>query len=736
MVAGALDRPAEEGASHGLTRWVRQAADAQQGRTFVWAPVGLTVGVWTYFGLPHEPSTLAVLALALAGLAVLWFARNMAPLVLVALVVLGFSLAKLRSDLVATPLLRATTAEVLVTGTVTDIQTAGGGRLTLLLAPDAIEGLTADRTPRTLRLSASAKLGRPGPGQRIAVKAYLAPLPTPVEPGGFDYGRKLWFESVGGTGRITAPIEVLDADVPRRYLLQSLIGGIRRTMGERIHANLDGTMASFAEALITGERSTIPKAVNQSLLVSGLFHILSISGLHMWLVAGGVFWTVRAGLALIPPLVLRYPVKKWAAASAILMGLFYMLLAEGGVATQRSFIMIAVVFFAVIADRPALSTRNLAIAAMAVLLLEPEAAIEASFQMSFLAVLGIVAFAEFWMKFNVKDEESRLIRQGRLRRFAGKAAAGFFVALATSVIASSMSSIPAAYHFGRLAPYGLVANGLALPVIGFIVMPMALLAAVLMPLGLEALPLQVMGEGLRLVMVISDSVAALPGAYVIVPQPPALAVMALAFGACAFCLLAGPIRFAGAGAAVLGLGLTLTPLAPPDVLVERSGGNVAIRNAVGELVPALPRKARFTVEKWLQTSGEEATAAEAAKRSGWTCAASRCDTVIKGKRLAYVFGDTASAVDCGGLDILIADFPLRGTCRMVPTRIDRFDLWRGGAQALRVGASGVTIATARGEQGQRPWMVVPEARKDKFIRRDRVPSTHLPPAPEKATASP
>ncbi len=116
----------------------------------------------------------------------------------------------------------------------------------------------------------------------------------------------------------------------------------------------------------------------------------------MWLVAGGVFWAVRAALALSPPLALRWPIKKWAAASALLMGLFYMLLAEGGVATQRSFIMIAVVFFAVLVDRPALSTRNLAIAALLVLVFEPEAAVEASFQMSFLAVLGLVAFYEAW----------------------------------------------------------------------------------------------------------------------------------------------------------------------------------------------------------------------------------------------------------------------------------------------------------------------------------------------------
>jgi competence protein ComEC len=169
-------------------------------------------------------------------------------------------------------------------------------------------------------------------------------------------------------------------------------------MGARIHAVLDEPYASFAEALITGERSTIPAEVNRSLQVSGLYHILSISGLHMWLVAGGVFWAVRAVLALVPGLALAWPIKKWAAAAAVATGLFYLLLADSGVATERSFIMVAVVFFAVLVDRPAVSARNLALAALLILLREPEAAVDASFQMSFFAVMGLVAVYEAWSR--------------------------------------------------------------------------------------------------------------------------------------------------------------------------------------------------------------------------------------------------------------------------------------------------------------------------------------------------
>ena len=736
-MTAALEGSAYRSGPERARAWLDRAIGAQRGRLFHWAPVFLTCGIWIYFGLAREPSGIAVMAVVLLGLALLWLGRSIPVLVLVSLVVLGFGLAKLRSDIVATPLLHATTSEVQVSGLVTGVKTTGSRRFMVLLAPDAVEGLTTDRTPRLLRLTGFDKLGVPRIGQRVALKARLSPLPSPVEPGGFDYGRRLWFESVGGTGRIVAPLDILNGDIPWRYRPAAFIAGLRQAMGQRIRASLDGTLASFAEALITGERSAIPKEINHSLLVSGLFHILSISGLHMWLVAGGVFWGLRAALALIPRLALRYPIKKWAAGSAILMGLFYMLLADSGVATQRSFIMIAVVFFAVIADRPALSTRNLALAAIAVLLLEPEAAIEASFQMSFLAVLGIVSFAELWNDYRGKSAEPHVQPHGFMRRAGGRLAIAVFLALVTSLIASTMSSIPAAYHFGRLAPYGLIANGLALPVIGFVVMPMALLAALLMPLGLEAAPLFVMGEGLKLVMLISDRVAALPGAYVIVAQPPPGAVLLLAGAAAGFCLLAGTLRLAMLPVIGVALGLLLAPVRTADILVERSGANAAIRNSQGEWIPAWPRRSRFTVEKWLQTNGEEVSPALAAKRPGWTCTDLRCDGTVKGKRVALVSGDGTASLDCSGLDILIADFPLRGTCKAVPTRIDRFDLWRKGAHGLRIDGDAVTVSTARQVQGERPWTVIPEARKDRFKRPvDRGSSTHSPAPLSGATASP
>ena len=235
-------------------------------------------------------------------------------------------------------------------------------------------------------------------------------------PGGFDYGRQLYFEGIGGTGRITSKIDVLGSTTSASLWLSGALHNLRQEIGSRIRQHLKGTIAAFAEAMITGERASIPKDVNKSLQISGLAHILSISGLHMSLAAGGVFWIVRAFLALFPTIAQRWPIKKWAAGAALVFGFAYMLLAGSGAATQRSYIMLAVVFLAIIVDRPAISLRNLALAALLILILQPESAIQASFQMSFMAVMGLAAFFEYWNRPKPEQDyriESRKIYYAR-----------------------------------------------------------------------------------------------------------------------------------------------------------------------------------------------------------------------------------------------------------------------------------------------------------------------------------
>jgi competence protein ComEC len=564
------------------------------------------------------------------------------------------------------------------------------------------------RTPERARVTMTAKMSL-RPGQVVTAKAQLFPLPTPVVPGGYDYGRSLWFEGIGATGRLYGDVTLGGTDPSWLLRFRARLEDLRDVIGERIRAVLPAERSGVAEAMITGERGTIPGDVNDSLQASGLAHILSISGLHMSLVAGLSFWLVRALLALSPMLATSYPIKKWAAVAGLVMGFVYLMLASASVATQRSYIMLAVMFIAILVDRPALSMRNLAIAALILLVAFPEAALTAGLQMSFLAVMGLLAVHEAWSRLLAQRED---IDHGVLHRSASLIVRMFCAAALTSLAAGGLSSIAAAYHFGRLAPYGLIANLLALPAISILVMPFALFSVLAMPFGLEALPLRVMDAGLVLVQAISDWVVGLPGAQGRIPALSLAPALLLTFAAIVLCLAKGPImRLAAlplAGIALWAAAFTQRP----DIYVEPAAKNVAIRSQSSELVPAGPRRGRFAVSQWLRTDGDGATPAEAARRAGWTCDGPVCRVSVKGRSVLYLSEERlAMAIPCSEADILIAAFPLRARCRSVPLRIDRFSVWRAGAHALYIDDGAVRVETARGLQGLRPWTIVPEPRR-------------------------
>ena len=369
--------------------------------------------------------------------------------------------------------------------------------------------------------------------------------------------------------------------------------------------------------------------------------------------------------------------------------------------------MLAVILLAVMVDRPAISLRNLALAALLILVTQPESGIQASFQMSFMAVMGLAAFFEYWNKPN-PTIETRIESRPRvmLRKFFKTLVASVL----TTIVAGAFSSIPAAYHFGRLAPYGVLANGLALPVMSLIVMPAALISVMLMPFGLEALPLTALGKGLELILLISAKVANLPGAQRIVPQLPISSAILLAIGGSIICIARGHLRVVGAIIFAGGL-LWAQFNVRPDIYIERTSANAAFRNANDELVFMKPLKARFAAEKWLQANCEEPSFKAASARPGWICVARICRATIKGKKLGFLLDGVGAEPYCEGLDIVIADYPLRKACKSVPVRIDRFDTWRNGAHAIFINGGAVVVTTARELLGKRPWVVVPEPRR-------------------------
>jgi len=260
-------------------------------------------------------------------------------------------------------------------------------------------------------------------------------------------------------------------------------------MTSRIERVVPGSDGSIAAALITGERGEIDPDDNQAYRDSGLAHVLSISGVHLALAGLGVFWVLRALLALWPRVALTQPIKKWAATGAFLGSTFYLAVSGGGSPADRSWLMLSMMLLGVMLDRPALSMRSVALAALLILIFQPEDVVDPSFQMSFGAVIGLIALAE-WQSTRRSGLPQPASRFGRAWR---KLRIYVFGALAVSAVATFATTPIAIYHFDRAAFYSLLANLLAEPVVAFIIMPAAAIAVILMPLGLELIPLRVMG---------------------------------------------------------------------------------------------------------------------------------------------------------------------------------------------------------------------------------------------------
>jgi len=612
-------------------------------------------------------------------------------------------------------LLRGPTSGVELSGYVANYATKPGEARMLEVQVEEAKGIPDGEVPKRVRIYAP-KSDKLQIGDFIRFNAYLSPLPRPVTPGGFDYGRMQFFSSIGAGGRLLGEAKVEERPVPWSFEYRRAFRGLRNTISQRILAVIPGPLGHLGDSMVSGERFGISDDMNKSLQISGLAHIISISGVHMTIVGGATFWAVRAFLALFPFLALRFPIKKWAAVAGLAVCFFYTLLADSGSPTERSFIMIGVMFIAILLDRAALSLRNLAISAIIVLLITPEESFGASFQMSYLAVMGLAAF-NMWYRTIRKP-----VAPGAnwMQRVWDKLKHFVVASAGVSLAAGGASTIAAAYHFDRLSPYSVFANGFSMPISELCVMPPAMIAVMLMPFGLEYYPLKVMEFGLQFTMWISDWVASWPGANLLVAKPNVSGIIIMFLACGILCVTTGKLR--RVAWPVFACGLLLSLYAPrADILIEGRGANVAILDTDGSY--ALATKAnKFSSSKWLQSNGEATSVESASLKPAWDCDSGDCFTTLDGFDVSFLREKSKNGLYCPPTPIIIADFPLRRQCKEARLVVDRIDVWRNGAYGVYLNKGRYTLATARGEQGQRPWAY--DSRKG--IRPDKKPFNAQP----------
>lgn len=675
-------------------------AEVAPGRLVPWLPVAFGFGIVGYFTADREPVWWAAAGLALAGIVVAFMARRRAigfPLALAfAAMALGFATATLKTTRIVHPVLQTTVSSAIVAGFV-EIREERARSDRVVIRVHRFE--TARRiaqAPDRIRV-AVRKGTAPAVGHFVELKAHLSPPLAPLRPGGYDFVRDMYFQRIGASGYALGAIKTVAPPVQPGLWLRyaSFIDGLREAIDKRIRAVVPGDRGSIASALITGKRDAISTPVNDAMYISSLAHVLSISGYHMAVVAGIVFFFIRAVLALIPSLAIRRPIKKWAALGALFAAAFYLLLSGAEVATQRSFIMIAIVLVGVMLDRPAITFRTLTVAAFGVLLLALESVVHPSFQMSFAATLALIAAYQHGLPW-CADADTSL--GARVALWGGREIAGLILA---SLVAGLATTPYAAFHFHRLAPYGVIANLLAMPVVSAWVMPMGILGVLTMPFGFDALFWKLMGDGLDWMILVALWVTGLPGAVGRIQAFGTGPLLLCTAGLLLLCLLRSPLRWSGAVLALTAsVWAVMTPR--PDVLVAGDGQVAALRGPAGQLSVLHTGRDSFAVKEWLAADGDARGVKDAGLRDSVRCDAVGCTAKLAdGRLVAFALSAEAFAEDCARAAVVVSAREAPSDCSAV--LLDR-KAWRAnGAMAPRWTGERFEQSAARPPGTERPW---------------------------------
>jgi competence protein ComEC len=689
--------------------WIgaRLAEEAEAGRPALWFPVAFGAGVAVYFAAAHEPELWATALLFGLGAASVALARRRFLTLGLALAFAAASggflagkLATLRAD--APALAFAQRAEL--QGRIETIEPRIRGQRRLTVLVERLGALAPEATPRRVRVTLP-RAPALAAGDRVSLSAFWRPPQGPVRPGGYDFGRVAFFEGIGATGMQARDVRVLPAEVdpPLASRLWAALQRLRGRLTERITASVGGPEGTVAAALVTGMQGPIPDAVDRDLRAAGLAHILSISGLHMALVAGTLFWVTRAALALSQRAALRWPIKAISAAVALAGATFYLALSGAEVATQRSYLMIAIVFIAIMAGRPAVTPRNLAIAALTVLALTPEAMLGPSFQMSFAAVAALIAWFE--TRRDRPRDPAPPSAFGRALRFVAAASA---LALVTTLLAGLATAPFAAYHFHRMTPYALAGNALATPLISLLVMPSVVGGLLFAPLGLDGPWWAAMGLGLKGVLAIASAVASWPGSERFAPAFGEAALSLFAFGIVWLCLWRTALRWLGAPVLALALALAAWP-AQPDVAIEPLGRSMAVRGPDGRLAIAGAPSGSFAAKVWLAADGDEPPP-RAAPAGDVRCDSLGCVAPLLGGGVAALVWDLrAFEEDCRRATLVVTRLEAPKGCDETAVVIDRRTLAATGALSLTRDGAIFRGVAARDPSGRRPWHGPPPA---------------------------
>jgi competence protein ComEC len=676
-----------------VERWL----EAERDQLALWLPIALGTGIALWFALPLKSEWIAViicgLSLGLAGFSMGEHRRlGRSVMVFGFCIALGCGLIWVRAWSVAAPIL-ARPAIVSFSGTVESVQAQGSrGRTRLVIVPDD-KGL-----PPQVRVNVDDKDMPPAlvAGERVKLRARLLPPPEASLPGGYDFARGAWFLGLGATGKAFDKVERLG---PRRAAGDTLHDRLTRLLLARMPGSAGGIGASF----ISGDRGAISPADENSMRASGLTHLVSVSGLHITVAVTGTMLLTLRLLALIPGFALRLPLLAISATTGAAMGIFYTYITGAEVPTIRSCVAAVLVIAGIVIGREAVTLRLVAMGALVVLLLWPEALVGPSFQLSFIAVTSIIAFNEHARVRHFMEKRE----QDGLAMRVGREALSLIITGA--VVEAALAPI-AFFHFHRSGIYGAFANIIGIPLTTFFIMPMEAIALVFEPVHLSAPFWWLALMGLKLLLWISDTVAAVPGAVTMLPEVPAFAFWLVSFGGLWLMLWKSRARFWGLIPALIGVGWALLTPAP-DVLVTGDGRHMVVKLDDGQ-VAILREKAHDYVRTQLASrEGYNGPLVPLNEARAAQCNDDLCRVTLLRNGRKWSIAATKSFYNlpwepfialCAQTDIFISERKLPAACQPRWIKADKWMLRANGGLAINLAAH--TVEQAKSADDQHPWV--------------------------------
>ncbi len=678
-----MQHAALESFKAGLSRFI----EAERGRFVLWLPLAMTAGAVAYLLQRHEVALITGPAALSQAAWWGWRLRHRRVIsfifALLAAACLGFCAGQFATWM-APPMPELPRRAAIVVGRVAAVEALPVGRRVMISQArlDGAEPLRRDLRIR-LRNNDPAEIGT---GDLLQLRALLTRPAPPAYPGAWDLQRDAFFTGMAGYGTALGAVTLLEHAPPNG--LRGAVQRLREDIAARITRILTGAEGAIAATLLTGQAASIPASDREAFRDSGLAHLLAIAGLHIGIVMGLVFGAVRGALALSERAALFWRLKAIAAVASLAAGGMYLVLTGAHVPIQRSFAMACLVTLALLSGRRAVSLRGLGVAMAVIVLITPNVVLGVSFQMSFSAVLALIAgYAAIRPQLYAWGR-----RGGRARHVAVEAA---MLAL-SSALAGTASSPYGAYHFGHIQLYYIAANLVAVPITATLVMPAGLIALALMPLHLEALALVPMGWGISAILWVAHSVTSWPAATMEVPPIPPWGLVVFSLGLAWLGIWRSRLRIWGIVPMVVGLFIAPLLATPPDILVSADARLVAVSAGGQVALWKGPGAAHFTQDSWRNVWARDFAPLDCAKP--FCMAPASAPVMILRGAAPHAACDQA---------LLISPEPMHLHCPRAVPQIDRFTVWREGAQAVWLRADGPLIISDKQHRGNRAWVLGP-----------------------------